>query len=88
MHVLSTGSWQEPVLPETTQRSPRGVQSLETAHALWQRPNAQMSGELQSLLMEQLLASPAAPDLLLQLAMAPAKPRARPAKTTTPKKRR
>jgi hypothetical protein len=86
-HVVSAGSWQEPDVPVRTQRSPR-LQSLESVHAMWQRPNAQMSGMLQSLLIEQVLASPAAADLLLQLAMVPANPRAKPTRTTTPKIRR
>jgi hypothetical protein len=47
-----------------------------------------MSGMLQSLLIEQLLASPDAADLLLQLAMVPANPRAKPTRTMTPKTRR
>src|ERR1019366_7037800 len=56
LHVSSCGSSQTPVVPDTMQRSAGLVtgQSLETSHALWHLPNAQMSGESQSLLIEQL----------------------------------
>jgi len=75
MHVLSVESWQTPVAPDSTHRSPV-AQSRDSWQALWHLVNAQMSGELQSLLIEQVLASPT-PEELLQLEPAAAKADAR-----------
>ncbi len=55
----SVGSSQTPFVPETTQMLPGG-QSDDSMHALWQWPNAQMSGLSQSLLMEQVADRPPA----------------------------
>jgi hypothetical protein len=57
LHAFSLGSSQTPFEPETTHRLPGG-QSVETVQALWQCPNAQTRGLSQSLLIEQLPASP------------------------------
>jgi hypothetical protein len=87
LHVVSSGSSQtEPALL-CTQRSP-ALQSRDSLHALWHRPNAQISGESQSLLIEQGWSScsrPASPLLeLLQLGADAARKHAETRPRTTP----
>jgi hypothetical protein len=85
-HVLSVDSWQTPVVPDSTHRSPV-EQSRDSWHALWHLVNAQMSGELQSLLIEHVLASPT-PEELLQLEPATAKADAKATHAPIPSARR
>ena len=66
MHVDSPGSSQMLLLPTETHVWLAG-QSRVALHASWQSENTQMSGELQSRLRLQPLASPTAEGLLLQL---------------------
>jgi len=81
LHATSCGNSQIPSAPDTTQCSAGLVagQSLETLHAAWHRPNAQTSGDSQSLLMEQPAASDACDELH------PGIDSAAPVKNTTPK---
>jgi len=85
-HVLSVESWQTPVAPDSTHRSPV-AQSRDSWQALWHLVNAQMSGELQSLLIEHVLASPT-PEELLQLEPATAKADAKASHAPIPRARR
>jgi hypothetical protein len=62
-HLLSVGSWQTPLVPDLTHRSPL-EQSRDSRHAWWHRAKAHMSGELQSVLIEQAWSSAAALELL------------------------
>jgi hypothetical protein len=79
LHVSSSGSSHTPVVPETMHRSAGFVtgQSLETSHALWHLPNAQMSGGSQSLLIEQLPESSTPDELQLADVAATTAPRTR-----------
>jgi hypothetical protein len=54
--VASIESWHTALAPSGTHRSPGG-QSRVSVHWVWHRVNAQISGELQSLLIEQLCTS-------------------------------
>jgi hypothetical protein len=76
-----------PVVPDLTHRSPVG-QSRDWVQALWHLANAQMSGELQSVLIEHVLARPTAEELLqLEAAAATSPPSNNPATRTIPLRR-
>jgi hypothetical protein len=78
-HAVSGGNWQTRAVPVPleTHRSPGVVQSRDSMHWAWHLANAQTSGELQSLLIEQV-AERAAPEELLQLKITTAAPSTQP----------
>jgi hypothetical protein len=55
-------------MPSVTHRSPAGQSRAESLQAVWHLLKAHMSGELQSLFIEQVAANPDGPELL-QLAV-------------------